>query len=130
MKEIKKVDDIYLEEYGISVHRYLTYAQIQSIADAMLKEDTWSKRAVIYDLLLLTYATSLTPEEIKEMNHDDIVASGLMDAVVDCIENVYRINDCINFATSLSQIIHAFIQNVPQLTQKMQEIADKYAKGK
>ena len=130
MREIRKMEDIYLEDFDIYVHKYLTYAEIQSIVNAIIKLDTWAERQEVSDLLVLTYATSMSKEEISSFSHDDLIASGLIDQVTGCIENIYQINDAIRFTTSLENIASQFLKNIPQLTEELKKVADKYADSK
>lgn len=127
MKEIKKLEKIYLEDFDIYVNRYLTYAEIQSIIDAVVKLDKWADRQTMVDLLVLTYATSMTKEEIANISHDGFLCSGLIDQVMGCIENLYQITDALSFTTSLANIAGQFLKQVPELTEQIKKVQDKVA---
>ena len=65
MAIIPEKETTYLEKYGVTVNRYLTYAQIQQIAEATMKFHTWAERQQNIDMLILIHATDMTVEEMS-----------------------------------------------------------------
>ena len=130
MIAIKELDKIYLEDFDIYVKRYLTYAEIQSIVDALEKLEKWSDRQTVVDLLILTYATNMDKEQLKNTPHDVLLSSGLIEQVTGCIENLYQLTDAIAFNNSFVNIIANLVKNMPKLTEEIKKVADKYANSK
>lgn len=53
MAIIPEKETTHLEKYDVTVNRYLTYAQIQQIAEATMKFHTWAERQQNIDMLIL-----------------------------------------------------------------------------
>lgn len=130
MVAIKELDKIYLEDFDIYVKRYLTYAEIQSIVDALEKLEKWSDRQTVVDLLILTYATNMDKEQLKNTPHDVLLSSGLIEQVTGCIDNLYQVTDAISFNNSFVNIMANLVKNMPKLTEEIKKVADKYANSK
>lgn len=130
MVAIKELDKIYLEDFDIYVKRYLTYAEIQSIVDALEKLEKWSDRQTVVDLLILTYATNMDREQLKNTPHDVLLSSGLIEQVTGCIDNLYQVTDAIAFNNSFVNIMANLVKNMPKLTEEIKKVADKYANSK
>ena len=78
MKEIKEFTDEYVEDYGVHIKSYLTYSEIQAIANAATKFDTWAERNENIDILLIHFATDMEDKDIEELGHDKLLKSGLI----------------------------------------------------
>lgn len=130
MVAIKELDKIYLEDFDIYVKRYLTYAEIQSIVDALEKLEKWADRQTVVDLLILTYATNMDKEQLKNTPHDVLLSSGLIEQVTGCIDNLYQVTDAIAFNSSFVNIMANLVKNMPKLTEEIKKVADKYANSK
>lgn len=105
MAIIPEKETTYLEKYGITVNRYLTYAQIQQIVDATMKFHTWSERQQNIDMLMLIHATDMTIEEIEKYSPDNLVQSGLIDEVTLHIENRDKIYDALKYHESTQRAL-------------------------
>jgi hypothetical protein len=44
MKELKPIEDVYIEELDLYVKKYLTLAQIENIAQNVARFETWAER--------------------------------------------------------------------------------------
>lgn len=118
MKEIKAIDPIYIDEFDIKVSSYLTYSQIQQIANAVIKFDTWAERKQNIDLLVLYHATDIGRDKIEELGHDVLLQSGVIDAVNSKIMNTYDIYKAIEYTESTSR---ALSQIIKMMSEKMKE---------
>lgn len=118
MKEIKAIDPIYIDEFDIKVSSYLTYSQIQQIANAVIKFDTWAERKQNIDLLVLYHATDVGRDKIEELGHDVLLQSGVIDAVNSKIMNTYDIYKAIEYTESTSR---ALSQIIKMMSEKMKE---------
>ena len=121
MKEIKGNQTVYLEDYDVTVNKYLTYAQIQQIANAVVaastndSDDTWANRQTNIDMLMLYHATDIGKEKLEEIGHDDLLTSGLIDAVRYRIENIYSVNDAIDYIENNQRAINKMLKSLPKI---------------
>ena len=121
MKEIKGNQTVYLEDYDITVNKYLTYAQIQQIANAVVaasandSDDTWANRQTNIDMLMLYHATDIGKEKLEEIGHDDLLTSGLIEAVRYRIENLYDINEAIDYIENNQRAINKMLKSLPKI---------------
>lgn len=124
MKEIKGNQTVYLEDYDITVNKYLTYAQIQQIANAVVEasandsEDTWANRETNIDMLMLYHATDIGKEKLEEIGHDALLTSGLIEAVRCCIENFYDVDDAINYIEDNQRAIGKLLKSLPKILEE------------
>ena len=121
MKEIKGNQTVYLEDYDITVNKYLTYAQIQQIANAVVAasandaDDTWANRETNIDMLVLYHATDIGKEKLEEIGHDTLLTSGLIEAVRYRIENLYGINEAIDYIENNQRAINKMLKSLPKI---------------
>ena len=124
MKEIKGNQTVYLEDYDITVNKYLTYAQIQQIANAVVaasvndSDDTWANRQTNIDMLMLYHATDIGKEKLEEIGHDNLLTSGLIEAVRYRIENLYDINEAIDYIENNQRAIGKILKSLPKLLEE------------
>ena len=100
---------------GIEVNKYLNYAQIQQIVNAVVRFDTWSERQENIDILVLFHATNLTKEQIEEIGHDSFVTSGVMDKVNAEICNLDKVYQAIQYTESNTRALSKIANNLPEL---------------
>ena len=121
MKEIKGNQTVYLEDYDITVNRYLTYAQIQQIANAVVAasandaDDTWANRETNIDMLVLYHATDIGKEKLEEIGHDVLLTSGLIEAVRCRIENLYNVDEAIDYIENNQRAINKMLKSLPKI---------------
>ena len=121
MKEIKGNQTVYLEDYDITVNKYLTYAQIQQIAIAVVaasvndSDDTWANRETNFDMLMLYHATDIGKEKLEEIGHDALLTSGLIEAVRCCIENLYNVDEAIDYIENNQRAINKMLKSLPKI---------------
>ena len=130
MKEIKGNQTVYLEDYDITVNKYLTYAQIQQIANAVVaasvndSDDTWANRQTSIDMLMLYHATDIGKEKLEEIGHDNLLTSGLIDAVRYRIENIYGVNDAIDYIENNQRAINKLLKSLPKVLEETKGLQD------
>ena len=121
MKEIKGNQTAYLEDYDITVNKYLTYAQIQQIANAVVaasvndSDDTWANRETNIDMLVLYHATDIGKEKLEEIGHDVLLTSGLIEAVRCRIENLYNVDEAIDYIENNQRAINKMLKSLPKI---------------
>lgn len=121
MKEIKGNQTVYLEDYDVTVNKYLTYAQIQQIANAVVAasandaDDTWANRETNFDMLMLYHATDIGKEKLEEIGHDALLTSGLIETVRCCIENLYNVDEAIDYIENNQRAINKMLKSLPKI---------------
>lgn len=121
MKELIADKKVYLEGYDVSVSTYLTYAQIQQIANATTQLDTWAERQQNIDMLVLLHATDIETETLMNTDADIFLTSGLVRKVKGIIRNYNDIYEAIKYTESTQNTIKNFIKvlgNLPALEDK------------
>ena len=124
MKEIKGNQTVYLEDYDITVNKYLTYAQIQQIANAVVEasvndsDDTWANRQTNIDMLMLYHATDIGKEKLEEIGHDALLTSGLIDSVQFRIENYHEIYEAIDYIENNQRAINKLLKSLPKVLEE------------
>ena len=135
MKEIKGNQTVYLEDYDITVNKYLTYAQVQQIANAVVassmddSDDTWANRQTNIDMLMLYHATDIGKEKLEEIGHDALLTSGLIESVRYCIENLYDVDGAINYIEDNQRAIGKLLKSLPKILEEskgLQGLMKKY----
>ena len=130
MKEIKGNQTVYLEDYDITVNKYLTYAQIQQIANAVVAasandaDDTWANRQTNIDMLMLYHATDIGKEKLEEIGHDNLLTSGLIEAVRYRIENLYNVDDAIDYIENNQRAINKMLKSLPKVLEETKGLQD------
>ena len=130
MKEIKGNQTVYLEDYDITVNKYLTYAQIQQIANAVVaasvndSDDTWANRQTNIDMLMLYHATDIGKEKLEEIGHDTLLTSGLIEAVRYRIENLYNVDDAIDYIENNQRAINKMLKSLPKILEDSKGLQD------
>ena len=118
MKELKIIEPTYIEEYDIKVNRYLTYAQVQQIINAVKGLDGWAEREQAIDMLILYHATDIGEEKIEEIGHETLQQSGLIENVKNSIINVYDIYEGLEYTTSTQRALAQILKQLPDMVKK------------
>ena len=122
MKEIKSINKIYLDEFDIYVEPYLTYDQIQKISESIVTQEDWAVRQQTMDMLILYYATDISKEEMEQVGHDDLLKSGIIDAVKNSIKNLNQVQEAIDYMQSPIKVLKQFSDKLPELKKSLQEV--------
>lgn len=116
------MDKIHLEQYGVDVRRYLSYAEIQTIADGCVALQTWSERQQNIDMLVLHFAAGIPVEELEKNGHDYYLQSGMIDAVSARVDNIFQIEEAIKFAESPIRLLSQLAKEMPEFSRKVDEV--------
>lgn len=122
MKEIKEFTDEYVEDYGVHIKLYLTYSEIQAIANAAIKFDTWAERNENIDILLIHFATDMDDKDIEELGHDKLLKSGMIDIVKANVINFCEIDTAIAFAESPMRLLTKIAKEMPEFSKRVDEV--------
>lgn len=126
MKEIKAMDEVYLEKYDVHVNPYLTYAQIQAIVNGVKGLDSWAERAQNIDMCVLAFATDIPTEKLEELGHDALLQSGLINAVMLEIKNLHRVYGAIEYTESTKRALAQIIKALPKYQEQLDAVVKKY----
>lgn len=129
MKEIKRKIH-YNEEFDINVNYYLTYAEIQAIADSVVKLESWAERQTNIDMLVLKYVTDIPMEELQKKGHDTLLTSGLIEEVMYSVKNIDQLYEAISYATSMNKFIGDVIKLWPKYQKQIEGVIKDGAKRK
>lgn len=117
---MKRVEgNVYLERFEVNVRPYLSMAEIELIAQAMMKGKNYAEEIALRDALLIQLCTDISEEDAKDYEY--IVKSGLMENIIMSINNVYYIQEFVDHARSVSVAMVKFLET---LTKNL----DKYSK--
>ena len=128
MKEIKLTDSVYLKDFDVKVNPYLTYAQIQSIVNAVCQFNTWAERMQNIDILLLYYATNLNKEDIEEYGHDTLLQSGIIDEVKANVKNFSQICEALTYTQSIEKSLAVISKQLPEIIEDVRKNGFKSSK--
>lgn len=117
-----KMDKTHLEEYGVDVKRYLSYAEIQSIADGCVELQTWSERQQNIDMLVLHFVAGIPVETLEKNGHDYYLQNGMIDAVSACVTNIFQIEEAIKFTESPVRLLSQLAKEIPEFSRKVDEV--------
>lgn len=122
MKEIKSLEKKYLEDFDIFVDSYLTYEQIDQIVRAISKEDNWSIREQMIDMLILYHVTDIKKEDLEKVGHEDLLKSGLIDEVKMNIKNLNQVYESIKYTQSTQRALAQILKELPNMMGPLQKV--------
>ena len=124
------INKIYLENYDIEVTPYISYKNIQLIINSLKKLTTWAERQQNIDMLLLFYNTNIGIDQIEEVGHDNLLQSGLIEAVKSNIKNLNDLYTGIDYTYSITQELIRLMQNVSNETNpSLKAVIDSVSKS-
>lgn len=121
MKELK-IKTIHDNEYDVEINPLLSATQIDKIAQAVIKLETYLEREQMICYLVLNYCTNIDKEIIEDTDPDVIMRSGLWEAVKTAVYNFYEIEDAINFYESPVRMLVEIADVLPDLTKQLQGV--------
>lgn len=119
---MKEIDKIYLKDYDVYVNPYLSYAQIQAIANSVKTMGSWAERQQNIDMLVLAFGTSLDTAEIEAKDHEYWLNTGLIDEVKKNIINFGDIQGAITYEESIIKFLKTISQEIPEFNKKVDEV--------
>lgn len=132
MKEIKEIANYKSDKFDIEIHRYLTYAEIQSVVDGLKKLSSWAEITQSIDMCILYLATNIDKTDLENLDHDFWLKSGVIDEVKSHICNIKQINEAIEYETNWMKSLNKFVNEIPEFSKKVDAVmeANKNAVGK
>ena len=130
MKELQKPERIYIEKFDIYVKPRLSDAEIQQIANNVIKFKTWAERERTMNLMMFIYATEISDEdEINALDYDLMNECGVFNTVRNTIQNAYSILDAIDFSESTLLALSQIAENLPEMLKPIGEVLKRHGKS-
>ena len=130
MKELQKPERIYIEEFDIYVKPRLSDAEIQQIANNVIKFKTWAERERTMNLMMFIYATEISDEdEINALDYDLMNECGVFNTVWNTIHNAHSILDAIDFSESILLALSQIAENLPEMLKPIGEVLKRHGKS-
>lgn len=130
MKELQKPERIYIEEFDIYVKPRLSDAEIQQIANNVIKFKTWAEREKTMNLMMFIYATEISDEdEINALDYDLMNECGVFNTVWNTIHNADSILDAIEFSESILLALSQIAENLPEMLKPIGEVLKRHGKS-
>lgn len=130
MKELQKPERIYIEEFDIYVKPRLSDAEIQQIANNVIKFKTWAERERTMNLMMFIYATEISDEdEINALDYDLMNECGVFNTVWNTIHNADSILDAIEFSESILLALSQIAENLPEMLKPIGEVLKRHGKS-
>ena len=130
MKELQEPERIYIEKFDIYVKPRLSDAEIQQIANNVIKFKTWAEREKTMNLMMFIYATEISDEdEINALDYDLMNECGVFDTVWNTIHNASSILDAIEFSESILLALSQIAENLPEMLKPIGEVLKRHGKS-
>ena len=130
MKELQKPERIYIEKFDIYVKPRLSDAEIQQIANNVIKFKTWAEREKTMNLMMFIYATEISDEdEINALDYDLMNECGVFNTVWNTIHNASSILDAIEFSESILLALSQIAENLPEMLKPIGEVLKRHGKS-
>ena len=130
MKELQKPERIYIEKFDIYVKPRLSDAEIQQIANNVIKFKTWAERERTMNLMMFIYATEMSDEdEINALDYDLMNECGVFNTVWNTIHNASSILDAIEFSESTLLALSQIAENLPEMLKPIGEVLKRHGKS-
>lgn len=131
MKELQKPERIYIEKFDIYVKPRLSDAEIQQIANNVIKFKTWAEREKTMNLMMFIYATEMAdkPDEVNALDYDLMNECGVFNTVWNTIHNAHSILDAIEFSESILLALSQIAENLPEMLKPIGEVLKRHGKS-
>lgn len=130
MKELQKPERIYIEKFDIYVKPRLSDAEIQQIANNVIKFKTWAEREKTMNLMMFIYATEISDEdEINALDYDLMNECGVFNTVWSTVHNAHSILDAIEFSESILLALSQIAENLPEMLKPIGEVLKRHGKS-
>ena len=116
MKDLMMPNEVYIEEFDITVRPYLRFDEIMSIGALMVGAESYTEQELTLIVNTLVQCTPLTTEDVDEMDLDEVVQSGLWRAIENCIVNIESVWDYVYHEEDINVAVAKFLNStVPTL---------------
>ena len=73
---------------------------------------------------MLYHATDISKEKLEEIGHDVLLTSGLIEAVRYCIENLYNVDEAIDYIENNQRAISKMLKSLPKILEDSKGLQD------
>lgn len=131
MKELKKPERVYIEEFDIYVKPRLSDAEIQQIANNVIKFKTWAEREKTMNLMMFIYAAEIADkeDEVNALDYDLMNECGVFSSIWHNIQNAYSVVDAIDFSESTLLALSQIAENLPEMLKPIGEVLKRHGKS-
>ena len=128
MKELKRIEDVYIEEFDLYVKKYLTLAQIENIAQNVAQFETWAEREQTKNLMTFTYATGIEGDEekVNAIDYDLYQENGVFEKVNATIANSCLIDKAIEYTCSTVRALYQLSNHLPEIVKPLKEVMERH----
>lgn len=130
MKELKKPERIYIEDFDIYVKPRLLDAEIQKICNNVIKFKTWAEREKTINLMTFIYATEIADkeDEINALNYDLMSECGVFEKVKEAVINSGDVYKAIAFSESTLLALSQIADNLPEMLEPIKEVLKRHGR--
>lgn len=130
MKELKKPERIYIEDFDIYVKPRLLDAEIQQICNNAIKFRTWSERERTINLMTFIYATEIADkeDEVNALNYDLMSECGVFGKVKEAVINSEDIYKAVAFSESTLLAFSQIADNLPEMLKPIKEVLKRHGR--
>lgn len=131
MKELKKPERLYIEKFDIYVKPRFSDAEIQQIANNVIKFKTWAEREKTMKLMMFIYATEIAdkPDEVNALDYDLMDECGVFSTIWASVENSYSVLEAIDFSESTLLALSQIAENLPEMLKPIGEVLKRHGKS-
>ena len=128
-EKIKKPDVIYNEEYDINIRPYLTANDVVEIAETAMMMENPMEQEISIAINTIRACTDISEEELSAMEIDDIMWSGLWQAVASEVLNVDMVLSYLGYYENAGIAISNFLnKTLPKFLESIDKDLNKYIK--
>ena len=130
MKELKKHERIYSEDFDIYVKPRLLDAEIQKICNNVIKFKTWAEREKTINLMTFIYATEIADkeDEINALNYDLMSECGIFEKVKETVINSREVYKAVAFSESTLLALSQIADNLPEMLEPIKEVLKRHGR--
>ena len=130
MKELKKPERIYIEDFDIYVKPRLLDAEIQKICNNVIKFKTWAEREKTINLMTFIYATEIADkeDEINALNYDLMSECGVFEKVKEAVTNSGDVYKAVAFSESTLLALSQIADNLPEMLEPIKEVLKRHGR--
>ena len=130
MKELKKPERIYIEDFDIYVKPRLLDAEIQKICNNVIKFKTWAEREKTINLMTFIYATEIADkeDEINALNYDLMSECGVFEKVKEMVVNSGDVYKAVAFSESILLALSQIAENLPEMLEPIKEVLKRHGR--
>lgn len=103
---------IYNKDYDLNIKQYLDKADIEVIAEEMLKFKKTTEREYVKDILLCKAATDLPEDYDYANNYELLQSNGIFDAIYSTVKNAYEISEYVKYEESVQVQFNKFLEAI------------------